>query len=149
VAQFAEGRRIVAYFALGQIEDQDLGESKTTWLWTQSPGRNSDDDFDRIRVFRWSTGAGAYQTIKLETGLHGYLPLTVRPSSGDANAQFDIIVEKDNEFFKRSYELNGARVSLVDEVPTDRPVLELEEPRPVVDETKPPSMLERLLPWWR
>ncbi len=149
VAQYAEGKRIVAYFALGEIEDESLGESRTTWLWTQSPGRNSDTDFDRIRVFRWNTRAGAYHTVKLETGLRGYLPLTVRPASGDANAQFDVIIEKDNEFFKRSYELSGARVSLVDEVPTDRPVLNLEEPPPVVEKTKPPSMLERLLPWWR
>jgi hypothetical protein len=149
VAQFAEGRRIVAYFALGEIEDESLGESRTTWFWTQSPGRNLDIDFDRIRVFRWSTRARAYQTVKLEAGLRGYLPLTVRPSSAGANAQFNVIVEKDNKFFKRSYELKGARVSLIEETPTNRTVLDLEEPPPVVEETKPPSMLERLLPWWR
>lgn len=149
VAQYAEGRRIVAYFALGEIEDESLGESRTTWLWTQSPGQNSDIDFDRIRVFRWNTRARAYHTVKLEAGLRGYLPLTVRPSSADANARFDVIVERDNEFFKRSYELNGARVVLVEETPTERPVLELEEPQPVVEETKPPGMLERLLPWRR
>lgn len=149
VAQYAEGRRIVAYFALGEIADESLGESRTTWLWAQSPGRNSDADFDRIRVFRWNTRAGAYHTVKLEAGLRGYLPLTVRPGSGDANAQFDVIVENDNQFFKRSYEVNGARVVFVEEVPADRPVLELEQPRPIVEETKPPSMLERLLPWWR
>jgi hypothetical protein len=149
VAQFAEGKRIVAYFALGEIEDQSLGESRTTWLWTQAPGRNSDTDFDRIRVFRWNTRAKAYHTIKLETGLRGYLPVTVRPSSGDANAQFDVIVEKDSKFLRRTYELNGARVNLIEETPTDRVVVELEEPRPVVEETKPPSMLERMLPWWR
>ena len=149
VAQYAEGRRIVAYFALGEIADASLGENKTTWLWTQSPGRNSDVDFDRIRVFRWNTRAQAYHTVKLETGLRGYLPVTVRPSSGDASAQFDVIVEKDGEFFKRSYELTGARVNLIEETPTERVVVELEEPRPVIEETKPPSMLERLLPWWR
>ncbi len=149
VAQYAEGRPIVAYFALDQVEDGSLGESKTTWLWTQSPGRNSDVDFDRIRVFRWNTRAGAYHTIKLESGLRGYLPVSVQPSSAGANARFDVIVERDNGFFKRSYELNGARVVLVEETPTDRPVLELEEPQPVVEETKPPSMLERLLPWRR
>jgi hypothetical protein len=149
VAQYAEGRRIVAYFALGEIEDASLGESRTTWLWSQSPGRNSDTDFDRIRVFRWNTRVRAYHTVKLEAGLRGYLPLTVRPSNTDANAQFDVIVERDSEFLKRSYELNGARVSLVEETPTDRPVLELEEPPPVVEQPKPPSMLERLLPWWR
>jgi hypothetical protein len=149
VAQFAEGRRIVAYFALGEIEDASLGESRTTWLWTQSPGRNADIDFDRIRVFRWNTRARAYHTVKLEAGLRGYLPLTVRPSTPEANAQFDVIVERDNGFFKRSYELNGARVALVEETPTDRSVLELDEPQPVVEEAKPPSMLERLLPWWR
>lgn len=149
VAQFAEGRRIVAYFPLGEIEDAGLGESKTTWLWTQAPGRNSDIDFDRIRVFRWNTRAGAYHTIKLEAGLRGYLPLTIRPGDADGNTQFDVIVERDNEFFKRSYELNGARVALVEETPTDRPVLEWEEAQPVVEETEPPSMLERLLPWRR
>lgn len=149
VAQFAEGRRIVAYFALGEIEDAGLGESRTTWLWTQSPGRNSDTDFDRIRVFRWNTRARAYHTVKLETGLRGYLPLTVRSSSGGSDAQFDVLVERDNKFFKRSYELDGARVTLVEETPADRPVLELEEPQPVIDDADSPGMLERLLPWWR
>ena len=51
VAQFAEGRRIVAYFALDEIEDASLGESRTTWLWTQSPGLSWRE--------RWTAGTAA------------------------------------------------------------------------------------------
>ena len=32
VAQYAEGHRIVSYFALGETQDGD--QKKTTWLWT-------------------------------------------------------------------------------------------------------------------
>ncbi len=149
VAQYAEGRRITAYFPLGTIEDSTLAESKTTWLWAQSPGRNREVDFDRIRVFRWSTRRHAYQTIKLERGLRGFLPIVVRPPNESREAQFDVLVEKDQGFFLRTYEVRGARVVRVDEVPTERRPVILEGPPPAVEETEPPGMLERLRSWWR
>lgn len=149
VAQYAEGRRISAYFSLGSIRDSRSGEDKTTWLWAQSPGRNSEVDFDRIRVFRWSDPRGAYQTIKLERGLRGFLPITVRAGSEEEPAQFDVTVESSDGFVRRTYEVRGARVFRMEQVPTDRPQVTLAEPPEVAVETEPPGMLERLRSWWR
>lgn len=148
VAQFAERRRIVAYFSLGEVEDEKLTEPKTTWLWAQAPGDESTADFDRIRVFRWSTRRGAYQTIKLERGLEGYLPITVHPGDGTREAQFDVLVKKENGFALRKYQLRGMSVVLVEEVPAERKPLILQEPPPIVEEAEPPSILERLRSWW-
>jgi SH3-like domain-containing protein len=149
VAQYAEGRRINAYFSLGEIEDTRSGDLKTTWLWAQSPGRNSEVDFDRIRVFRWSDRRGVYQTIKLERGLRGFLPITVRDSAETGRAQFDVMVETPDGFVLRTYEVRGARVVRVGQVPFERDPVVLTPPPVVAEETEPPGMLERLRSWWR
>ncbi len=53
VAQYAERRRIVSYFKLGETRD---GKTvKPTWLWTTIDRGLEPYDFDGIRVFVWST----------------------------------------------------------------------------------------------
>jgi len=52
VAQYAEGHRIVSYFALGEIADGD--QKKQQWLWTTIGGGTQPYDFDSFRVFVWS-----------------------------------------------------------------------------------------------
>jgi hypothetical protein len=149
VAQYAEGRRIAAYFALGDIRDSRTADPKTTWLWAQSPGRNSKVDFDRIRVFRWSNQRGVYQTIKLERGLKGYLPIVARSTDDGEGAEFDVLAEKDDGFVRRTYQVRGARVALLEEVPAQRQIVVLPEPPKVAEDPEPTGMLERLRSWWR
>ena len=49
VAQYAEGKRIVSYFPLGEVVDD--GEKKQTWLWTTTSDSKAPFDFDSFRVF--------------------------------------------------------------------------------------------------
>ncbi len=147
VAQYAEGKPIIAYFALGEISDRDLGKAKTTWLWTQTDSRAADYDFDRFRVFRWSPARGSYQTIKLERHVEGYLPIRVGPVETDGGSEngFVVTVKKDGQRFNRTYALVGQRVKLISEE-------EVKPPKPVMIETppqepQPEGLVDRLLSW--
>jgi hypothetical protein len=75
VAQYAEGRRIVSYFALGYMQDGD--SRKPVWLWTTSGGAHDGYDFDSFRVFIWSLKRHRYETAYIERNLTGYLPVLV------------------------------------------------------------------------
>jgi hypothetical protein len=76
VAQYAEGRRIVSYFALGEVQDGD--EKKHNWLWTTIGGGGEPYDFDSFRVFIWSLRRHRYETAYIERNLRGYAPVLLR-----------------------------------------------------------------------
>ena len=120
VAQYAERRRIVAYFQIGEVHDADAGETRKTWLWVQASQRNQEHDFDRLRVFRWRQNRRAYATIKLETGLQGYLPIKVTPdmeTRHGAGTGFSILAAKGERLFVRTYAHVGNRVYRIGEEP--------------------------------
>ena len=150
VAQYAEGRRITSYFSLGEVVDQSLGEARTTWLWTQVAKGADDRDFDRIRVFRWSRSRDAYQTIKLERGLKGRLPIIVHEPASNEEYSFSIQVEVDGEWLERTYQIQGLRVITIDEKPAVSPRDLLSplqsRPRPL---QRPEGLQNRLLEWWK
>ena len=151
VAQYAEGRPIVSYFALDEVEDKSLGESKTTWLWTQTDRRDAEYDFDRLRVFRWSASRDSYQTIKLERRLKGYLPIRVGPVSTDSEETavgFEVTVEKDGKRFVRRYALGARRVNLVSEEPVQPPRPVAVEIDPPAESAEPAGFVDRLLSWF-
>jgi SH3-like domain-containing protein len=152
VAQYAEGMRIVSYFPLGTVEDAALGEKKTTWLWTQiSQGRHA-HDFDVIRVFLWSRSRHAYQTVKIERGLRGYLPVLVEPevqTRQGAGSGFSITVEKKGELFRRNYVLAQNRVLLVTEEPAPPLPPPIQLQKEMAPPLPPPTLMERLLSKWR
>jgi hypothetical protein len=153
VAQYAEGRPIIAYFALGEVVDKSLGVVKTTWLWTQTDRREADYDFDRLRVFRWSAGRDSYQTIKLERRLRGYLPIRVGPVStekGEAATGFAVTVEKGGRRFVRTYALAGQRVALLSEQAVEpAPAPEPTEVVPPAESAEPEGFVDRLTSWFR
>lgn len=151
VAQYAEGRRILAYFGLGPVTNRLTGESKETWLWVQSPRDRQDVDFDRIRVFRWSNHRNAYQTIKLERGVEGFLPMTMLDSvqaKQGAGPGFRLLVNRDGDLKARTYALVGQRVYLASEEPAPpRPQIEERIALPVPEPPKPPTLSERFFSW--
>ena len=151
VAQYAEGRPIVAYFALGEVEDRSLDTSKTTWLWTQTDRREADYDFDRLRVFRWSAGRDSYQTIKLERRLHGRLPIRVGPVTTDRGQAtgFTIMVEKEGRLFLRTYALSGQRVELVSQEAVETARAEDSASSSVDGSTEPEGFVDRVSTWLR
>ncbi len=113
VAQYAEGRRIVSYFALGEVEDGD--QKKHNWLWTTIADGAYPYDFDSFRVFIWSLRRHRYETAYIERNIHGYAPVVIHdvelaaPRGKDAAAAakypgFSICLEKkDGLRYRRSY----------------------------------------------
>ena len=73
VAQYAEGQRIVAFFKLDDVQDEDKKVPEYLVLLTE----NKDGlpfDFNQIRVFSWNARKHRYETAYRERDLYGVLP---------------------------------------------------------------------------
>jgi hypothetical protein len=128
VAQYAEGHRIVSYFALGETADGD--QKKQQWLWTTIGGAPQPYDFDSFRVFVWSTRRHRYETAHIERNLKGYSPVLVGPvqmagsKSQPAGAfpGFSICVQKaDGQRRRREYAFLSNVVRFAGERPCEAP----------------------------
>jgi hypothetical protein len=117
VAQYAEGHRIVSYFALGEVRDGD--EKKPTWLWTTIGEGTQPYDFDSFRVFVWSHRRHHYETAYIERNLKGYAPVLLQEvgysTRGKVKGEavnypgFSICIEKkDGQRYRREYALPTA-----------------------------------------
>jgi hypothetical protein len=73
VAQYAEGKRIVSYFSLGEVQDGD--QKKHDWLWTTIGSGDWSYDFDSFRVFIWSLHRHRYETAYIDRNVRGYAPV--------------------------------------------------------------------------
>src|SRR5205823_7364911 len=82
VAQYAEGRRIVSYFPLGETPDGE--EKKKIWLWTTTTDSRQPWDFDSFRVFTWSIRRHRYETAHIERNLKGYSPVLLKDAGDTA-----------------------------------------------------------------
>jgi hypothetical protein len=76
VAQYAEGHRIVSYFALGETPEGD--QKKKIWLWTTTTDSRAAWDFDSFRVFVWSLKRHRYETSYIERNIKGYAPVLIK-----------------------------------------------------------------------
>jgi hypothetical protein len=151
VAQYAERRRIVSYFALPR-EGDDSADANKTWLWTQASADNQPYDFDLLRVFLWSRQRQAYQTAKIERGLRGYLPVLIHErveAERSAGPGFSVVVEnKRGERVQRTYALVRNRVALVSEQPAPPPPAPIRFVSPEAP-PPPPTFMDRLVSWWK
>ena len=80
VAQYAEGQRFVAFFALNQVPDNEKGVVRNVSQYLcvlTDPHDGLPFDFDQLRVFTWNTRKHRYETAYREHGLDGVLPVTV------------------------------------------------------------------------
>ena len=111
VAQYAEGKRIVSYFPLGEIVDD--GQKKHTWLWTTTGDSKQPYDFDSFRVFTWSLRRHRYETSYIERNLTGFSPVTLGTVSlgADQYAGFSVCIEKKDGSIVREAQL-GQRAPL-------------------------------------
>ena len=117
VAQYAEGRRIVSYFPLAEVQDGD--QKKKIWLWTTVGGSGHAYDFDSFRVFVWSLRKHRYETAYIERNLQGYAPVLLQEvelaSGGNRGKQtaakyagFSICMDgRDGQRHRREYALLG------------------------------------------
>ena len=151
VKQYAERRRVIAYFPLGEVEDRS-GHRKKTWLWTQIGRSKQQHDFDLYRVFMWSRNRGVYQTIRLERGLTGYLPVVFHPkleTERGTGPGFSITVERKGKRTSRTYVLIKYRVHRVSEEPAPPLTAAIRLTHKVKKIEQPPTMLDRVLNWWK
>ena len=76
VAQYSEGQRIVSYFVLNQVADEEKKVPQYLVLLTE----NKDGlpwDFDQARIFTWNVKRHRYETAYRERRLVGVFPVSV------------------------------------------------------------------------
>jgi len=159
VAQYAEGKRIVSYFSLGDVLDED--KKKNIWLWTTTGDSKQPWDFDSFRVFSWSLRRHRYETAYIERNLKGYSPVLLKPvemaaKTGAAKYPgFSICMEKkDGQRVRREYALLGVAVRFAGEQPCEPapppPTLQNPSPLPVAEPPAAPkvSWKDRLKQHW-
>jgi SH3-like domain-containing protein len=114
VAQYAEGQRFVAFFALDQVRDEakegaDKNVSQYLCAITE-PHDGLPYDYDQIRVFTWNVRKHRYETAYREHGLNGVLPITVTAESFDKEGTLPVFilrVKDDNgNVSERKYKMN-------------------------------------------
>ncbi|HEY2018693.1 MAG TPA: hypothetical protein VGH38_34550 [Bryobacteraceae bacterium] len=126
VAQYAEGRRIVSYFSLGKIQDDD--QKKDIWLWTTITDGPHPYDFESFRVFIWSLRRHRYETAHIERNLKGYAPVLLKDVEFSTGARdttgkypgFSVCVEKkDGQRVRREYVLLTNIIRFAGEYPCE------------------------------
>lgn len=151
IQQYAEGHRIVAYLALGKVKTSS-GTQKTTWIWTQAEQVKQTHDFSLVRVFQWNQRMNRYQTLRLERGFKGYLPVVLIPevsSKRGTGPGFSFTVEHNRKKTRRTYLILKSRVYLVKQDPAKQSftpvVLKKGE---TISRKKSSSIMTRLLRQW-
>ena len=83
VAQYAEGQRIIAFFVLDEVQDQDKKFPEYLVLLSE----NKDGlpyDYDQFRVFTWNARRHRYRRARsISRSRHDRLVLSVRDQCGD------------------------------------------------------------------
>src|SRR5450759_2842523 len=125
-APYAEGKRIVSYFPLGEVQDGDL--KKNICLWTTTASSKQPWYFDSFRVFVWSLRRHRYETGYIERNLKGYSPVLLKevelPSKTGASKYpgFSICIEKkDGQRVRREYALLGVAIRFSGDHPCEAP----------------------------
>ena len=113
IAQYAEGQRFVAFFALNEVPDNDKGVQKQVPQYVcllTEPHDGLPYDYDQVRVYTWNTRKHRYETAYREHGLNGVLPVTVTTESFDKEGTlpvFTLRVQDDaGQVSERKYKLN-------------------------------------------
>ncbi len=115
VAQYAEGQRIVAFFVLNQVQDEDKKVAQYLTVLTE-PKDGLPFDFNQFRVFTWNVKRHRYETAYRERG-EGMLPVKVAQEDFGKEGvlpAFTIRVLDDNgNVSERKYKLNTPMVRRV------------------------------------
>jgi hypothetical protein len=139
VAQYAEGHRITAYLALGEVKDKENQQSKHNWLWTTSSAGQHPFEFDSFRVFVWSPKRHHYETAYIERNVQGFYPIESAPLPGQEEKAFSVVLrEKDGRVYKRTYGFSGYHVRMISKIPYNPPP-DLPEVRSSRNFDPPPS----------
>lgn len=108
VAQYAEGQRIVALFALNQVQDGDKKVAQYLTVLTE-PKDGLPFDFNQFRVFTWNVRRHRYETAYRER-LEGVLPVTVSQENFDKEGTLPVftlrVLDDKGNVGERKYKLN-------------------------------------------
>jgi hypothetical protein len=114
IAQYAEGQRIVAFFALDQVQDtskEGSGKNVSQYLCVLTePHDGLAYDYDQVRVFTWNVKKHRYETAYRERGLNGVLPVTVTSENFDKEGVLPVFIlrvkDDSGNVSERKYKLN-------------------------------------------
>jgi SH3-like domain-containing protein len=113
IAQYAEGQRFVAFFALDEVPDNDKGVQRQVPQYLcvlTDPHDGLPYDFDQIRVFTWNTRRHRYETAYREHGLGGILPVTITKENFDKEGTLPVFIlgvkDEVGNVRERKYKLN-------------------------------------------
>jgi len=114
IAQYAEGQRFVAFFALNQVQDPgkegaDKNVSQYLCVITE-PHDGLPYDYDQIRVFTWNVRKHRYETAYREHALNGVLPVTVTSENFDKEGTLPVFIlrvkDDSGNVSERKYKMN-------------------------------------------
>lgn len=91
IAQYAEGQRFVAFFALNEVQDGEKKVPQYLCVMT-NPHDGLPFDFDQLRVFSWNVRKHRYETAYREHGLNGVLPVTVTQENFDKEGTLPVFI---------------------------------------------------------
>jgi SH3-like domain-containing protein len=131
VAQYAEGQRIVAFFALNEVEDGDKRVPQYLMVLTE-PKDGLPFDFNQFRVFTWNVKRHRYETAYRER-IEGMLPVTLAKEDFGKEGMLPVFtvraLDEDGTTSERKYKLNTPIVRRV-LAPNETPAKPLrKEPR--------------------
>jgi len=113
IAQYAEGQRFVAFFALNEVHDTEKGVQRqvTQYLCVlTNPHDGLPYDYDQIRVFTWNLRKHRYETAYREHGLDGVLPVTITKQNFDKEGMLPVftlrVKDEAGTVSERKYKLN-------------------------------------------
>lgn len=108
IAQYAEGQRIVAFFALNQVQDEDKSVPQYLTVLTE-PKDGLPFDFNQFRVFTWNVKRHRYETAYRER-VEGNLPVTVSQEDFGKEGLLPVFViralDENGNVSERKYRLN-------------------------------------------
>ncbi len=109
IAQYAEGQRFVAFFALDEVQDADKKVPQYLCLLTD-PHDGLPYDYDQVRVFTWNVRKHRYETAYREHGLNGVLPVTITKGDFDKEGTLPVFIlrvkDDGGAVTERKYKLN-------------------------------------------
>jgi SH3-like domain-containing protein len=109
IAQYAEGQRIVAFFVLNQVTDDDKKVPQYLVMLSE-PKDGMPFDYNQVRVFTWNVRKHRYETAYRERNLIGILPVTVSQEDFGKEGTLPVFVlhvkDDDGNLIDRKYKMN-------------------------------------------
>jgi len=123
VAQYAEGQRIVAFFVLNQVQDEDRKVGQYLTVLTEAKD-GLPFDFNQFRVFTWNVRRHRYETAYRER-IEGMLPVKVAQEDFGKEGVLPVftihVLDDNGNITERKYKLNTPIVRRV-YAPGEEPV---------------------------